>query len=47
MKQGFAESDYNPAETSHAARIAAEVEAEMRNRGLRSKIRSALHKESQ
>lgn len=47
MKQAFAESNYNPAETSHAAKIAAEAEAEIRSRGLRGKIRSALHKDSQ
>ncbi|KAK9827868.1 hypothetical protein WJX74_006810 [Apatococcus lobatus] len=46
MKQGFTESNYNPQETSYAARIAAEAEAEMRNRGFRGKIRSALHKDS-
>ena len=43
----FSESAYNPAETSRAARIAAEADAELRHRGLRSKIKSAMHKESQ
>ena len=42
----FVESDYNPEETSFAARIAAEAEAEMRNRGFRGKIKSVLHKDS-
>ena len=41
----FVESDYNPAETSRAARIAAEADAELRNRGLRSKIKSAISKD--
>ena len=43
----FVEADYDPAETSRAARIAAEADAELRNRGLRSKLKSALHKEGQ